>query len=190
MALGRIPFYLNLVKIQESATQNINRIFFGPKPKLKEEYHLLFASLFKNYQKHINVIDALAQKKKGMFKSEIVQLTKQKEGGTLTTILNELEASDFIRKYNMPGQKVRNIIYQLTDNFTLFHQNFIEKSNETDQGFWLNTIHTPSYYAWAGIAFEMVCLLRNEEIKRALGIAGVQTNSYCKCKQYKPIHSE
>jgi len=178
MALGGIPFYLNLVKPQESASQNINRLFFSEQAKLRDEYYLLFASLFKNYQKHVAIINALAQKKKGLFKSEIVKASKVKDGGTLTTILKELEASDFIRKYNMPKQKVRNIIYQLTDNFTLFHHNFIEKSEETDFNFWINTINTPSYYAWAGNAFEIVCLLHSQEIKKALGIAGVQSNTY------------
>lgn len=178
MALGGIPFYLNLVKAQESASQNINRLFFGEQAKLRDEYYLLFASLFKNYQKHVAIINALAQKKKGLFKSEIVKLSKVKDGGTLTTILKELEASDFVRKYNMPGQKVRNTIYQLTDNFTLFHHNFVEKSAQTDDNFWLNTINTPSYYAWAGNAFEMVCLLHSQEIKKALGIGGVQTTTY------------
>ena len=176
MALGGIPFYLNFVKPQESASQNINRLFFSEQAKLKDEYQLLFASLFKNFQKHITIINALAQKKKGLFKSEIISLSKLKDGGTLTTILKELEASDFIRKYNMPGQKVRNIIYQLTDNFTLFHHHFIEKSN--DSNFWLNSINTPSYHAWAGNAFETVCLLHSQEIKKALGISGVQTNTY------------
>jgi uncharacterized protein len=178
MALGGIPFYLNFVKPQESASQNINRLFFSEQAKLRDEYYLLFASLFKNYQKHITIINALAQKKKGLFKSEIIKLSKLKDGGTLTTILKELEASDFIRKYNMPGQKVRNSIYQLTDNFTLFHHNFIEKSNETDHDFWINIINTPQYYAWAGNAFEIVCLLHSQEIKKALGIAGVQSNTY------------
>lgn len=178
MALGGIPFYLNLVKPQESASQNINRLFFGEQAKLRDEYYLLFASLFKNFQKHVAIINALAQKKKGLFKSEIVKLSKVKDGGTLTTILRELEASDFIRKYNMPGQKVRNIIYQLTDNFTLFHHNFIEKSEGTDVNFWINTINTPPYYAWAGNAFEIVCLLHSQEIKKALGIAGVQSTTY------------
>ncbi|MDZ7900938.1 MAG: ATP-binding protein [Arcicella sp.] len=178
MALGGIPFYLNFIKIQESASQNINRLFFSEQAKLRDEYCLLFASLFKNYQKHIAIINALAQKKKGLFKSEIVKLSKLKDGGTLTTILKELEASDFIRKYNMPGQKVRNIIYQLTDNFTLFYQNFIEKSNDTEPNFWLNIINTPQYYAWASNAFEIVCLLHSQEIKKALGIAGIQSNTY------------
>ena len=178
MALGGIPFYLNFIKPQESASQNINRLFFSEQAKLRDEYSLLFASLFKNYQKHISVINALAQKKKGSFKSEIVTLSKMKDGGTLSTILKELESSDFIRKYNMPGQKVRNIIYQLTDNFTLFHHNFVEKSSETDHNFWLNIINTTSYYAWAGNAFEMVCLLHTQAIKKALGISGIQSNTY------------
>lgn len=34
---------------------------------------------------------------------------------------------------------------------------------------------TPAYYAWAGLSFELVCLLHTDEIKRTLGVSGVQT---------------
>ena len=178
MALGGIPFYLNFVNVQESAAQNINRLFFEEQAKLKDEYLVLFASLFKNYKKHIAVINSLSQKKKGLLKNEIVSHTKITDGGTLTAILNELEASDFIRKYNVPGQKIRNIVYQLTDNFTLFYTRFVENQHTADYHFWLNTIDSPQYYAWAGNAFEMVCLTHSEEIKKALGISGIQCFTY------------
>lgn len=178
MAMGGIPFYLNFIKPNESASQNINRLFFSEQAKFQDEFQLLFASLFRRYEKHVAVIKALSMKKKGLLKSDIVKVSKIKDGGFLTNILNELEASDFIRKYNMPGQKVRNIIYQITDNFTLFHYNFIENRDKTDTNYWINRINTAEYYSWAGKAFEVVCLQHKNEIKKALGISGIQTNIY------------
>ena len=178
MALGGVPYYLNYIKQNESAAQNINRLFFGEQAKLRDEYNLLFASLFKNYQKHTAIIAALSTKKKGLFKNEIVKATNIKDGGTLTKLLKELEASDFIREYAMPGKKTRNNMYQLTDNFTLFFKNFVENSNASEDNLWINSINTPQYYTWAGNAFEIVCLIHTQEIKKALGISGIQTTTY------------
>lgn len=176
MALGGIPYYLNYIKPTESAAQNINRLFFSEAAKLKDEYDQLFASMFKNYKQHLNVVNTLAVKKKGLYKNEIVKYAKISDGGTLSNTLKELEASDFIKKYNTPGKILRNARYQLTDNFTLFYNNFLYKT--TDHNYWLNAINTPQYYAWAGNAFEIVCLQHETQIKKALGISGIQTNTY------------
>ena len=178
MALGGIPYYLSFVKPEWSVAQNIKMLFFEANARFKGEYELIFASLYKNYEKHISVVNALTKRKSGLFKAEIVKETKIADGGTLTTVLNELEASNFIRKYNMPGKKVRNRIYQLTDNFILFYSNFVLNREDNDPDFWKNRIGTPSYYAWAGNAFEMVCLQHSEKIKKALGISGIMTNTY------------
>lgn len=178
MALGGVPFYLNLIDQQLSATQNINNLFFGINAPLKGEYYILFASLFKNHNRHITIIDALTSKKKGLFKSEILKLTKFSDGGSFTKLLNELEASDFIRKYRMPERKSRNLIYQLTDNFSLFYTNFIKNGDGDESDEWLKLVNTPAYNAWAGNAFEILCLQHVDCIKKALGISGIHTSTY------------
>lgn len=42
--------------------------------------------------------------------------------------------------------------------------------------YWLSQINTPSINTWQGNAFEILCLLHTEQIKKALGISGVNTN--------------
>ena len=37
---------------------------------------------------------------------------------------------------------------------------------------------TPGYYAWRGLAFEIVCLLHTSQLKKALGISGVDSMEY------------
>ena len=39
-------------------------------------------------------------------------------------------------------------------------------------------LNTPEYFAWAGNAFEIVCLQHAQEIKNGLGISGVQSKIY------------
>lgn len=46
--------------------------------------------------------------------------------------------------------------------------------NEND---WLNGLNKPQQRAWSGYAFEQVCLAHLMQIKHALGISGIQTNS-------------
>ncbi len=179
MAIGGIPYYMDKVDTKLSAQQNINNMFFGENASLKNEYHLLFASLFSSYEKHIKIVETLATKKRGMYKQEIIETAKLADGGSLTKILNELNASDFIHKYRMPGKKSRELIYKLTDNYVMFYHNFLKNSEVfSDVNNWTKIINTPAYNSWQGNAFELVCMQHINEIKTALGISGILCNIY------------
>jgi hypothetical protein len=96
-------------------------------------------------------------------------------GGTLTKILQDLEYCDFVRHYNTFNRKKRDVLYQLIDPYTLFYFRFVAKNEYDDTAFWSNSLDTPLRNTWAGFAFEMLMLLHAEEIKKALGISGIQT---------------
>jgi uncharacterized protein len=177
MTLGGIPFYLDAINIGKSATQNINDLCFSPKGFLRKEFNNLYASLFKKADKHIHIIETLAQKMKGMEREELLKLTKLPNNGNTTKILAELEESNFITTYTAFGKNSRQIIYQLTDFYSLFFIRFIKNSDVKDKNFWINSLDSPEIRAWSGYAFEQVCFAHLDEIKKALGISGVQTNS-------------
>ena len=40
---------------------------------------------------------------------------------------------------------------------------------------WMAGLHTPKQHAWAGYAFEQVCLAHLPQIKKGLGISGIQS---------------
>ncbi len=176
MVLGGIPFYLDHVEAGQSAAQNINALCFEKGAMLRNEYDNLYASLFKKAERHQAVVEALVQKKKGLTRGEITKITKLPNGGRLTAILKELEESTFIRHYQPFGKKQRFTLYQLIDPYSLFYLDFIRKSAIDDEYFWINANETPRYRAWSGYAFEMVCLHHIPQIKKALGISGVQTS--------------
>jgi uncharacterized protein len=177
MALGGIPFYLEAVKIGKSASQNINDLCFTPKGIMRKEFNNLYASLFKKANKHINIIEVLSQKMKGMERDELLKSANLSNNGNTAKILAELEECNFITKYSGFGQNTRNTIYQLTDFYSLFYIKFIKFSNVKDKDFWINSIDSPEIRAWSGYAFEQVCFAHLDEIKKALGISGVQTNT-------------
>jgi hypothetical protein len=116
----------------------------------------------------------LATKNKGLTREELVQKTKLKTGGTLSTILNDLILSDFIKVYLPYGKKVRESLYQLTDAYSLFYYNFLN-NKKAEKGSWLQNLDSPKIRAWSGYAFEMVALQHLDKIKETLGISGVQT---------------
>lgn len=176
MAFGGIPFYLDFIKAEKSAMQNINDLCFHPDAPLRLEYESLYASLFNKHERHVAVIEALATKGKELTRSEIIKRTKLTDGGGLTRILKELEESNFIRRYKTFGKKKKEGLYQLVDFYSLFYLRFIKNTDEDDESLWLNTLETPTFFAWSGYAFEMVCLHHVAQIKKALGISGVQTS--------------
>lgn len=174
MALGGIPYYLDFIEKGKSAAQSIDEICFGKNAPLKDEFDNLYASLFKFPDNHIAIIKALARKKVGLTREEIIQTAKVPNGGGTTKALKELEESGFIRVYTPLFKKIRNSLYQLTDQYTLFYFNFLEKEGNK-AGQWLKLVDSPKQRTWSGYAFEQLCFNHVAQIKGALGISGIIT---------------
>jgi len=69
----------------------------------------------------------------------------------------------------------------------LFCLRFGSKRDVYSSDFWLRFCTTPAHSAWAGYAFEILCLLHIAQIREALGISGVLTEIYSwKSKSYDP----
>lgn len=120
-----------------------------------------------------------------MTRNDLLEATKMAKGGTLSEILDNLCACDFVRKYTSIGKTERDAIYQLTDLFSLFHLRFVEKDNSQDQNFWSNLSSTGTKNSWADYAFEQVCLHHITQIKSKLSILGVLSNTYSwNCKSF------
>ena len=177
MIMGGIPFYLEKIKKGYSVAQNIDNIFFNKASELKEEFQNLYASLFENAEDYEKFVEILSKKRSGLTRKEIIEHAKIKSGNRITTILNNLEYSGFIRSYSQPKRQ-KEQLFQLIDSFTLFHFHFLHKNNFRDEKFWTNSLNTPIRNAWAGLSFEITCLLHTPEIKKKLEIAGVQSAEY------------
>jgi uncharacterized protein len=175
MAMGGVPFYLNEIRKGQSAFQEIERLAFSKNGLLVMEYDNLYRSLFNNADRHITIIEVLAGKPKGLVRDDIVKFSRINDGGTLTTILRELEESGFISKSVPFGKKIRDSIYRLSDPYSLFYLKFIKDKKLAGEGAWVSRIDSPAWRAWSGYAFENICLQHIATIKKALGISGVYT---------------
>ncbi len=177
MAMGGIPHYLNEIEGGKSATQNIDDICFSKDGALRDEFSRLYLALFDNAEKHILVIRALAAKKYGLTRTEIVKQTQLTDGGSITRLLAELAYSGFISAYYPFGKKKKNKLYRLTDEYSLFYLHFIE--NKTLQGtdIWNKLSQTQTYKSWSGYAFESLCLKHIPQIQKALNIGVVYSEA-------------
>lgn len=54
----------------------------------------------------------------------------------------------------------------------------IRKNERDDENFWTLNLNKPLFNAWSGLAFERICFQHTQQIKQALGIAGVSTVVY------------
>lgn len=171
--MGGIPHYLKEVKGGKSAVQNIEDICFLNGGLLTDEFLNLYPALFRNADNHVAVIRALATKWKGLTRSDIIKLTKLPNGGGMTKILSELNHSGFISAYYPFGKQKKNMLYRLTDEYSLFYINFIEQRKQGVEGTWQALSQTSKFTSWSGYAFESLCLKHISQIKEALRIGGI-----------------
>lgn len=176
MTMGGVPHYLKEIDPTQSAIQNIDRICFAKNGLLKGEFDRLYASLFVHAEHHVQVVRTLAQRKQGMTRTELTEKSKLLNGGGLTKVLNELIMSGFVSVQLPFGKVKKEQLYRLSDEYTLFYFQFIEPQTQQGSGLWLMLSQTPAYKAWAGYAFEGLCIKHIENIKKSLGIAGIYTS--------------
>ena len=174
MALGGIPYYLNYVRAGETPAQAISRICFGSGP-LRHEYEVLYASLFEQHKSHDDITRAIASKKKGMTREEILTATHSASGGTLSTRLSELISSGFIELIE-PLYENDLARYRLIDPFVLFSLKWIEPagigflSEGDDRELFMKLQKMQEFSVWQGGVFEGICLTHKRQLLEALGL--------------------
>lgn len=178
MVCGGIPYYLNYYSMDCSLTQNIDRLFFGKKAPLKDEFNRLFDSVFANGDYMKSLVRAVAKKRTGCTRDEICASLGLSSSGDLSKCLRSLIVSDFIVKYIPLGEKRRQERYKLLDPFCDFYLKFVENNEKLCDGFWLANVENQSVVSWRGLAFENVCFNHINQIKKALGISGVSTEQF------------
>ncbi len=177
MVTGGIPHYLSDIQPGQSAAQTVDRLCFEPQGILVDEFTKLYASLFDRPENHVKIVRALGNKRKGLTRKQVVEVTKMTDGGSITRLLEELETSGFITSYVPFGKQKKEKLYRLTDEYSLFYLEFIEGKKAGGQGTWLKLCDSHAWKSWSGYAFENICLKHITQIKIALGIQGIYAES-------------
>lgn len=173
MAVGGIPYYLNLLKPGLSASEQIDHLFFARNAKLGNEYERLFNSTFANPEQIESVVRFLSGRHSGYSRDDISKRINV-QGKPLTQLLRSMCVSNFIEKYQPFDCNARQLQYRLVDHFCWFWLKQVEGKSRPEH-YWRDNCTSPATRAWRGIAFEELCMTHVEQMKAALGISGVAT---------------
>lgn len=178
MAIGGVPWYLEQVRPGQSAAQAIDALCFGAQSPLRGEFGRLFRALFADGEVHERVVRAIASRRSGMSRGELVEQLDLSSGGSLSRKLTDLEHAGFIARVTPYDRRRREAWYRIDDPFVYLHLRWIEQAprgvfESASTHWWLEQVGTPAWYAWAGHQFEMVCMRHAAWVKRALGLEGV-----------------
>lgn len=177
MVFGGIPYYMGYLEPGMSLAQNIDAAFFAKDAKLRGEFDRLFDSVFVNPDAVKSIVRLLNARNAGFTRREIVEKLGLSDGGRLSRNLNALIASDFVVKYAPFGLGKREAHYKLIDPFCLFYLHFLDGETRASSRFWQQNATSQPVATWRGYAFENVCFNHIAQIKAALGISGVITES-------------
>lgn len=189
MVMGGVPFYWTKLDPRKSLAANVNDLFLQETGELHDEFTYIYESMFKSPEKYIRVVEALAGKKAGLTRDEIITKGHLETNGRLTCILEDLEQCGFIRKYCHTDKRVKDALYQLVDCYSLFYFQIVRSARNVDEQYWTKLIQTPAYHTWCGLSFERICLLHTRQLKIALGISGIFTSIFSwhvKANDYHP----
>lgn len=174
MAIGGIPHYLEKIKPGDSVPVAIDKLCFKQGGLLANEFNQVFASLFDDSQNHVKIVTALSLTRQGIGRDELARKTRVGSGGTFTKAINELIESGFVAVYQPFYKKKKEKLYRLSDEYSQFYLKFIKNNSGRS---WRNIFKSHSYVSWTGFAFEILCLKHVEQIKKGLGLSGIDTQS-------------
>lgn len=175
MIMGGIPYYLKQLEPGRTLADNIDNCFFKKNGKLWDEFDNLYETLFDQSEYYLRIVEALAGRRIGLTREEIMTLTKLPDNGLTSNALKDLVKCGFLRAYQYYGRKSKTQTYQLADFYTLFYLQFIKENYGHDEHFWTHSIDNPKKNNWLGYSFEQLIKDHIEQVKKALGIGSVLT---------------
>jgi hypothetical protein len=161
------------VERQLSASQNIAALCFSQNGILRTEFPQLFRALFGESDVYEKIVRALARKRSGLNRTELLTALKVDSGGSLNRKLKELEEAGFISHMTPYDKARKDTLYRIIDPYVYFYLSWIERApsgifSSNGEKYWLEKSRTPTYLAWAGYSFENLCLTHVPWIQRAL----------------------
>lgn len=178
MAVGGVATYLTQLQTGRSVNQLIQGRYFDKNAPPMGEFHKLFSSLFDKYERHLAIIAALAASHHALSLDQIQEKIASYSGGGFSTLLTDLLESGFLTFLPQLSNKKKSGKYLLTNEFTLFYLQWVrswENQLSDLEGCWQRQSNTQSFRAWAGYAFDPLCVKSILHIKHQLGIADVTT---------------
>ena len=156
----------------------IEKLAFNKKSFLLNEFDNLYSSLFDELDSYIEIVRAIATRKYRIAQEDLFNKIKNlSKGGTIVKKSKELEDTGFIISFKPFQHQKKGIYYKLIDEYSLFYFSWIEPIKESlltkslQKGYWQKIQQTPTWYNWAGYAFESICYKHLSQISEALSMS-------------------
>jgi len=183
LTVGGAPEYLKWVTKESSVFLSLCKNSFTSGGFFAREYERIFTSSMSENKYYKKIIEILS-KKKFATRKELATALDVASGGSLSSVLLDLEKSGFISHY-YPFNLTENTIltrYAIDDNYLQYYFKFIkplEKNIETG-AYDLNpkaALKLDSYIKWLGFSFERFCRKYHYIIAKILFFSGVHYNA-------------
>ncbi|HMP29173.1 MAG TPA: ATP-binding protein [Saprospiraceae bacterium] len=171
MMIGGIPYYLNHIEKGQGIPEILDNLFLSKHAALSQEFQNLYPALYKNHQKHLDIIKVLSEKQKGLTRNNIITNAHLDSGGWLSETLDELVLCGFVLKTSDFDKSKADGLFRLTDEYTIFYFRFLMSSSKIMSG--LTLYNSQKFKIWLGLAFENFCMKHHKQIIEALGISGL-----------------
>lgn len=177
MVMGGIPHYLKHIDSGKSASQIIDQLCFSHDGILFREFMHLFESLFDAGDKHEQIVTAIASKRYGISRKNLLKDLNIKSGGNFEKLIRELEASGFIKKFIPYAKSSHDQYFKVIDEYTLFYLQWIAPLKEASiairKNYWHTQINSSKWQIWGGYAYESVCYKHINQIILKLGLENI-----------------
>lgn len=170
---GGIPRYLEELRPDLTAEQNLHRLCFTPEGLLFNEFDQIFHDLFlKRGPFYKEIVTHLATK--SLSSSELAKELHRATGGDLTVALEELAESGFLARdftWSLESAKKRSISrYRVKDNYLRFYIRYILPHRAQIESGQLERL-PHGWFSILGLQFENLVVSNGAALRACLGIS-------------------
>jgi AAA+ ATPase superfamily predicted ATPase len=180
LTIGGIPEYLKWLKKDSSVFLSLCNHAFVKGGFFVREHDKIFTSSMSENKHYKNIIEFLS-KHRFATRRDLMKTLKISSGGSLSSMLYDLEICGFINSYIPYNMKTGSYLtrYCIADNYLQFYFHFIEPKLKAieNNDFFENpaaAINQTHYIRWLGFAFERFCRKNHQIIATILGFSAVQ----------------
>jgi uncharacterized protein len=173
---GGVPRYLEEIRPQLSAEQNIERLCFNESGILFNEFDRIFSDLFdRRAATYRKILQSMTDKKVSI--NNIVKTSGIGKGGVISSYIDDMSQAGFIGKEPLwsikTGKQSKLLNFRISDNYVRFYLKYIEPNksrieagNFKFQGFQ----HLNNWDSVMGLQFENLVLSNRKLIKNIIGL--------------------
>ncbi len=170
---GGIPRYLEEIRPDQSAEENIYRLCYQKEGLLFSEFDDLFKDLFgKRDENYKAIVKALVDGQQSL--EDIASLLDRKKGGDISQAIEELCQDGFVERYyswNLKTTKIsrKTATIKVTDNYFRFYVKYILPYKHLIEIGEMNSL-PQSWESILGLSFEHLVIKNRRRLHRLLNI--------------------